>query len=138
MKELLTREMIAAIHQSDPLQALALLKEHEGIFYEPVAGIIFHAEALYAAIKNANVTIVRYLLSLPIHSDIAFFQFCGNTPVGLAVEENRPDLMPYLLQKTDKSFALHMAVKLDQLKAKALLMKCGTYSHKLLALLNLA
>lgn len=137
MVDLLFQAALAAIANPDSVDALQKLQEQGSLFLDSVQGIGFHAEALYAAIKKANTQAVEYLLSLPVHSDIAFFKFCGNTPIGLAIEENHLELVTALLQKSDKNFALLMAVKLGQIKVKELLIRQGCFKAKLLKLLGL-
>jgi hypothetical protein len=122
---------------SDTASALALLQDHQADFLDPIQGVYLHAQVLYYAIKNTNSEIIRYLLNLPVLSDIVFFKFCGHTPISLAVEEDRNELIPLLLTKTDKNFALHMAVKLNLFKTKNLLLKKCVFKQKLLRFLGL-
>ena len=138
MVNLLFQDVLATIANPDAADMLQRLQLQGGLFLDSIQGITLHAEALYAAIKKANTQAVEYLLSLPVHSDVAFFKFCGNTPIGLAVEENHPELLKTLLQKSDKNFALLMAAKLGQMKVKELLLRQGNFKAKLLKLLALS
>lgn len=131
-------EILASIVTADTPTALTLLQAYKAKFLEPIEGALMHAEMLYCAIKYTNQEVVKFLLELPVISDIAFFKFCGHTPVSYAVEENHPVLIPLLLAKTDKSFALHMAVKLNLFKTKALLLKKCVFKEKLLRFLGLS
>jgi len=137
MLDLLYQGLLTSISSSDTATALALLQEHRAEFLDPIEGICLHARALYYAIKSANREVIQYLLNLPVLSDIVFFKFCGHTPISLAVEEGREDLVPLLLAKTDKNFALHMAVKLKLFKTKRLLLKKCFFKEKLLRFLGL-
>ena len=132
----LFEEMMAAIGDPNPQVALDSLRAKDALFLDPIEGAYLHAEALYAAIQKHNLAAVRYLLNLAVRSDIAFFKFCGNTPLGLVVEENYRDLVTLILQKTDRNFAFHMSVKLGQEKVKRLLLKSGTVKEKLVKLLT--
>lgn len=122
---------------SDITQTLALLKEGQYIFSDPLCGMALHAEVVYSAIKQGKKEILKHLLNLPIISDINFFKFCGHTPLSLAIEEGKQDLIPLLLAKTDKNFALHMAVKLKQEKIKKLLLSNSVFKPKFLKFLGL-
>ncbi len=137
MYELIYQGVLTSILASDTNTALHLLQDHQANFFDPVDGVILHAEVLYCAMKNANKEIISYLLNLPILSDIAFFKFCGQTPISLAVEEDRSDLIPLLLSKTDKNFALHMAVQLNLPKTIQLLLSQCVFKQKLLKFLGL-
>jgi len=131
------REILCAIAAADTAVALSLLKTHKESFLEPIEGALRHAELLYCAIKYDDQSVVIFLLGLPVISDISFFRFCGHTPLSYAIEENHDSLLPILLAKTDKNFALHMAVKLNFLKTKTLLLKQCTFKAKLLHFLEL-
>jgi len=137
MIDLLLQGVAACITSADTTGALALLQEHQLTFSDPIEGVSFHAQALYYAIKNANTEVLGYLLSIPVLSDISFFKFCGHTPLSLAVEEGKTELVPLLLAKTNKDFALHMAVKLDLVKTKDFLLKKCVFKEKLLKFLSL-
>ena len=131
----LFEEMMAAIGDPNPEVALDSLKAKDALFLDPIEGAYLHAEALYAAIRRHNLAAVRHLLNLSVRSDIAFFKFCGNTPLGLVIEENYRDLVTLILHKTDRNFAFHMAVKLGQEKVKRLLLKNGAVKTRLIKLL---
>ena len=131
----LFEDMIAAIANPDPAVGIANLQAKDALFLDPIEGAYLHAEALYTAIRNKNVAAIRHLLNLSVRSDIAFFRFCGNTPLGLAIEENYRDIIPAIMQKTDRNFAFHMAVTLGQEKVKRLLLKSGAVKERLLKLL---
>ena len=131
----LFEEMMAAISDPNPQVGVASLQAKDALFLDPIEGAYLHAEALYAAIQKHNLAAVKHLLNLTVRSDIAFFKFCGNTPLGLVIEENHRDLVSTMLQKTDRNFAFHMAVKLGQEKVKRLLLKSGTVKARLIKLL---
>lgn len=118
--------------------ALELLQSAQFVLEGTVEGMELHAEVLYCAIKNANQEILQFLLNIPVLSDISFFKFCGHTPISLAVENGCQDLIPLLLAKTDKNFALHMAVKLKQEKTRKLLLSKCIFKTKLLQFLGIA
>ncbi|MBP9727605.1 MAG: hypothetical protein KBD83_09135 [Gammaproteobacteria bacterium] len=137
MLETVSREILRSIAAADTPAALSLLRTHKASFLELIEGALRHAELLYCAIKYDNQAVTRFLLELPVISDISFFRFCGHTPLSYAIEENHDALLPLLLAKTDKNFALHMAVKLNFLKTKTLLLKQCTFKAKLLHFLEL-
>ncbi|HXH55638.1 MAG TPA: ankyrin repeat domain-containing protein [Gammaproteobacteria bacterium] len=138
MLETVYREILCSIAAADTPAALALLHTHKASFLEPIEGTLKHAEFLYCAIQYNNQAVVRFLLDLPVISDISFFKFCGHTPLSYAIEQNHDALLPILLTKTDKNFALHMAVKLNLLKTKTFLLNQCTFKPKLLHLLELS
>lgn len=137
MLDLLYQGVLTSLLSSDTASALALLQDHRAAFLDPIEGVCLHAQVLYCAIKSANREVIKYLLDLPILSDIVFFKFCGHTPISLAVEGGQEELVALLLPKTDKNFALHMAVKLNLLKTKSLLLRKCVFSAKLLRFLGL-
>ena len=136
MINILLNEIVDSI-LSHNAESLSILRKNSSLFLDPVDGVNLHAEVLYCAIKNAEPKIVQYLCDLPVHSSISFFKFCGQTPLSLAVEEGRQDLIPILLKCTDKNFALHMAVNLHQDKVKALLLNQNSANQKLLRYLGI-
>lgn len=136
MIDLLAQSILASILTADNTATLVLLQDHQTMFVDPIEGVALHAKILYYAIKNANQDIIRYLLNLPVLSDIPFFRFCGHTPISLAVEEGHAELLPLLLAKTDKNFALHMAVKLNLPKTKSFLLSKCVFKEKLLQFLG--
>lgn len=138
MLEVISQEILNSIVAADTPVALALLQTHKAMFLEPIEGALMHAELLYSAIKHNNLEVVRSLLTLPVISDITFFKFCGHTPLSYAIEENHPALWSLLLAKTDKNFALHMAVKLKLAKTKAFLLNKCVFKEKLLGFLGLS
>ncbi len=137
MTDSLCQEILQAILTADTHMSLDLLRKGKSIFLDPVKGITFHAEALYCAIKKNNEAVIQFLSDLPVRSDIAFFKFCGNTPLGMAIEDDHLDLLPLLLKKTDKNFALHMAVKFNQSKSKQVLLQKYSFKKKFLGFLEL-
>ena len=137
MIETVSREILRFIVAADTAAALSLLQTHKGSFLEPIEGALKHAELLYFAIKYENQAVLKFLLALPVISDITFFRFCGHTPLSYAIEENHDALFSLLLAKTDKNFALHMAVKLNFFKTKSVLLKHCTFKAKLLHFLEL-
>ena len=114
--ELVAREIVNAILSADTARALSLIHDSQVAFSDP-GGVYLHAEALYGAIKKANIAVISALFAMPVHSDVAFFKFCGTTPLSAAIEGGHEALLPLLLRKTDQSFALHMAVKLKLQKS---------------------
>lgn len=136
MKHLLSQGVLASLQAADTQNGLQLLRESQLLFLEPIEGSKLHAESLYYAIKTNKQDIARFLLNLPVASDVAFFKFCGQTPLSLAIEENHIDLLPILLTKTDKNFALHMAVKLNLAKTKTLLLTRCAFKARLLQFLG--
>jgi hypothetical protein len=137
MIDLIPREILSAIVAADTPAALALLQSYKATFLEPIEGALIHAEMLYCAIKHTNQEVVRFLLEIPIISDISFFKFCGQTPISYAIEGNHDALLPMLLAKTDKNFALHVAVKFNFLKTKTFLLTKCVFKEKLLHFLGL-
>lgn len=95
------------------------------------------AKALYTAIKNDNVDILRSLLEHDGISDFHFFHYCGETPISMALSENKQDLLPVLLNKTNKHFALHIAVKLKKEQVIRYLLSHCQFSSKFLHFLGL-
>ena len=138
MLETVYREILCSIAAGDTPAALALLQANKASFLEPIEGVLKHAELLYCAIKYNNQAVVRFLLDLPVISDISFFRFCGHTPLSYAIEDNHEALLPILLAKTDKNFALHMSVKLNLFKTKTYLLKKSVFKEKLLHFLELS
>lgn len=141
MIEVLSQGIISAIVSADTVTAIALLKEHQSWFTDPIQGIWLHSQALYYAIKHSNkhsnIEVLKALLSLPVTSDVPFFKFCGYTPISLAIEEGHNEILPLLLIKTDKNFALHMAVKLNLTKTKDYLLSKCVFKDKLLKFLGI-
>lgn len=97
----------------------------------------FVEAALYRSIKLDNFDMLRVLLSQGEASDIHFFQYCGDTPIGLAVSEGKEHLLPLLLAKTDKCFALHAAVQLKQVAVLKYLREHCHYRERFLHFLGL-
>lgn len=137
LESLMCQGVLTSLLVSDPATALSLLHDYQADFLDPVEGVCLHAQVLYCAMKNANKEVMQYLLNLPILSDIAFFKFCGQTPISLAIEEGHEEWMPLLLAKTDKNFALHMAVQLKSNKTVQLLLGKCFFKQKLLKFLGL-
>lgn len=94
-------------------------------------------EVLYRAIKTDNLDTLKALLAQGELSDIHFFQYCGDTPLGLAVAEGKEQLVPLLFPSTDKCFALHAAVKLKQEGVVRYLREHCSYQDKFLHFLGL-
>ena len=134
---LLAGEIVSAVLSADTLKALALIQDYQDIFSDPVQGLAVHAEILYGAIKKANTAVVEALLALPVHSDLSFFKFCGTTPLSAAIESGHEELFPVLLSRTDKYFALHMALKFNVAKTLNFLLDTCFFSQKFLRLLGL-
>jgi len=137
MLDVILQGVFASILSADTASALALLREHQANLLDPVEGVGLYSQILYCAIKHTNLEVMKYLLNLPVISDIPFYQFCGHTPLSLAVEEGHTALIPMLLAKTDKNFALHMAVKLNLIKTKTLLLSKYVFKEKLMRYLDL-
>lgn len=138
MLDIIFREILSAITAVDTATAVSCLQAHKSLFLEPIEGALRHAELLYRAIQCNNQAVVKFLLELPVVSDISFFRFCGHTPLSYAIEEHHETLLPLLLAKTDKNFALHMAVKFNLLKTKAFLLSRCVFKEKLLRFLGLS
>jgi hypothetical protein len=94
-------------------------------------------EWLYRAIKGDRLDILQMILARGEVSDIQFYCYCGDTPLGLAVAEGREDLLPSLLPKADKCFALHTAVQLKQERVVKYLRSNYPYKQKFLSFLGL-
>lgn len=137
MLELLYQGILTSILTSDTATTVALLEEHKSVFLDPIEGVNLHAQVLYCAMKHTNLEVIRYLLNLLIPSDVAFFKFCGHTPISMAVEEGRNELLPFLIARTDKNFALHMAVKLNLKKTINFLLGKCVFKQKLLSFLGI-
>lgn len=138
MIELFQQGMLSSIlATNNTAAALELLQNGQYAFNDPIEGVTLHAQFLYSAIKHANKEVLQFLLALPVISDINFFKYCGYTPIGLAVEEGKKDLVPLLLTKTDKNFALHMAVKLHHENTKKVLLASCVFKEKFLQFLGL-
>jgi hypothetical protein len=95
------------------------------------------AESLYRAIKSDRLDFVEALIPENVVSDIEFFQYCGETPVGLAIREGRERLLPILLAKADKYFALDAAVRLNQVPVIQYLRSKCPYPQRFLGFLGL-
>lgn len=134
--ELLSREILSAILAADTYKALALIQDYQVIFSDPVNGLCIHAEALHSAIKKANIAVMQALLALPLNSDLNFFKFCGTTPISAAVEGGHEKLLPLLLAKTDKHFALYIASKLKLRKSLSFLLQHGFFKEVFLKMLK--
>lgn len=137
MFKVLYQAIIAAILSADTSTALSLLQDGREALMEPLEGPIFHAEVLYYAIKKANKDVLQHLLNLCVGSDVSFYQYCGQTPLSLVVEEGWNEMIPSVLAKTDKNFALLMAVKLHNNKIVDLLMSKCTFKERFLRYLGL-
>jgi hypothetical protein len=137
MIELLIPGVLSVLTANNTPAVLQLLQEGQVAFNHPIEGAALHAEMLYSCIKNANQEVLKSLLNLKVLSDIVFFKFCGHTPISLALENGNIDLLPLLLTKTDKNFALHMAVKLKQEKTLKYLLTTCIFKERLLKFLGL-
>lgn len=137
MSELLYQSLVTSLLASDTGAALDLLRENQSLFLDPIEGVLLHARVLYCAIKQANQEVIRFLLGLPVLSDIVFFKFCGHTPLSFAIENNNTVVLPLLLQKIDKNFALHMAIKVNLPKTRDFLLSHCLFKAKLLQFLGL-
>lgn len=138
MIDLLIPGILSVLSANNTPAALELLQEGQMAFNNPIQGAALHAEMLYSCIKNANLEVLKSLLNLRVLSDIYFLKFCGHTPISLALEEGKVDLLPLLLAKTDKNFALHMAVKLKQEKTLKYLLATCIFKERLLKFLGLS
>jgi len=133
----LRQEILKSILHADSSTTLSLLKEAKGLFLEPVKGTPFHAKAMYYSIKKANKEVLNWLTHLPVKSDISFFKLCGNTPIGVAIEDGHQELLGMLITRTDKNFALHMAVKLKFSKTIQVLLAECSFKDRFLNFLQL-
>lgn len=131
------QEILKSILHADPATTLSLLEEAKALFLEPVKGIPFHAKAMYYSIKQANKDVLNWLTQLPVQSDISFFKLCGNTPIGVAIEDGHQELLGILVTRTDKNFALHMAVKLKFSKTIQVLLAECSFKDRFLNFLKL-
>ena len=138
MIDLLYQSIVTSLIASDTSSALTLLQDNQNLFLDPIEGASLHAQALYSAIKSTNVAVLKALLKVPVLSDIAFYKFCGHSPLSFAIEEGKTELVPILLSTTDKNFALHLAVKLNLEKTKDFLLKSCIFSQRLLKFLGLS
>ena len=111
MKDLPSKCLISAILADDTESACSLLNSHPLLFNDPIKGSTLQAEALYCAIKRGNNPIIKSILNFNLSCDVAFFNFCGETPLGLALRGGLTDILPFLLLRTDKNFALYVASK---------------------------
>lgn len=137
--KLFCQGVLGALMAADTPTALSLLSDQQGIFLDPLEGATLHAEFLYCAIKQANIDVTRYLLNLCIPSDVSFYHHCGTTPLGLALEQGGlEEVIPLMLEKTDKNFALYTAVQLHNNRLKDLLLKTCSFKDKFLKYLKLA
>lgn len=95
-------------------------------------------EWLYRAIKSDRHDMLTMVLARNEVSDIQFYNYCGNTPIGLAISEGKENLLTTLWPKADKSFALHTAVQLKQENVIKYLQSNHLYKPKFLGFLGLA
>lgn len=143
MFRLLYQTIISAILAADTTTALSLLQDNHNLLLDPLEGPLIHAEMLYYAIKKANIQVIRYLLSLCVGSDVPFYNFCGHTPLSLVMEQDLQgikelkDMVPEIIAKTDKNFALCMAVQFHDTKITNLLLKTCVFKDRLLKYLGL-
>lgn len=136
--KLLCQGVLGALMVADTPSALALLNDSQGALLDPLEGPALHAELLYYSIKHANKDVIMHLVGLCIPSDVSFFNYCGFTPAGLAMEEGLDEMVPLILEKTDKQFALYTAVQLKNVKLRDLLLKTCVFKDRLLRYLGLA
>ena len=129
--------LVAGLLQQDTEQVLQILEDNQGCLQEPLEGPSIHAKILYYALKQANQLVIHYLINLGIHSDLCFYHYCGDTPLGLAFALGLKELLPSLLLKTDKSFALLTAVKLKNKALTQYLLGHSRFSQRLLSYLGL-
>lgn len=94
-------------------------------------------EWLYRAIKTDRLDILKMVLDKNEISDIQFYCYCGDTPIGLALAEGKEDLLTTLLPRADKCFALHTAVQLKQEAVVKYLRSNHPYKQKFLSFLGL-
>lgn len=137
MIEILYQAFQTAIMAADTGAALSLLQEHKSELLLPIEGCVLHAKLLYCTLKHPDPKILDFLLKLPVFSDISFFQYCGHTPLSLALEEGHPELASLLATKIDKKFALQMATNLKMKKTTQFLLNHFTYTERFLKMLGL-
>lgn len=139
MKKLFTQSVIAALLASDTSAAISLLEDNRATLQDPFAGANLMAEFLYYSIKKANSKVIQFLLKCGdgMGLDVPLFNFCGNTAIGLALEEGHRELLSCLLPRTDKHFALMMAVKLHHKSTIDFLLKNCAFKDKFLTFLGL-
>ncbi len=129
--------ILAAILASDTANALSILQDSQSFLLDPLEGPLLHAEVLYYAIKKSNIDVIKYLLKLNVCSDLSFYHYCGHTPLSLAMEENIKEVVPDIIGKTDKNFALAMAVQQRDNKLVDLLLNKCQYKERFLRYLGL-
>lgn len=137
MFDQLFQGFVAAILAADTATAISVLHDNHALFMDPLQGGLFHAKALYYAIKKANLEIIKQLLHLNVHSDVYFYNFCGESPISLVLSEGLKEVIPEILSKTDKSFALALAVKLHDNKAIDYLLSHCAFKDRFLNYLGL-
>lgn len=139
MIKMFTQGVIAALMAADTNTALALLQDQQATLLDPLAGAPIQAEFLYYAIKKTNTDVIKFLLHFCKGNgvDVAFFNFCGNTPIGLALDEGYKEAIPSLLLNVDKNFALMMAIKLNHTSLVELLLKTFPFKAKFLQFLGI-
>lgn len=139
MIKLFAQSVIAALLASDTPKAITLLQDNQTMLQDPLAGANLLAEFLYFSIKKANAKVIQVLLNSAqgIGIDVPFFNYCGNTAIGLALEEGYQEVLPSLLSRTDRQFALMMAVKLHHASTIEFLLKNFAFKEKFLKFLGL-
>src|SRR5437868_4023321 len=105
--------------------------------FVPIVPQESQAELLYRAIKSDQLDIMKSLLEQTDSLDIEFYEYCGDTPISLALTEGKSDLLPFLMKKTDKNFALHTAVHCKQAFIIRYLLQNCAYKEKFLRFLGL-
>lgn len=137
MIDVLYQAFQAALMTADTGTALSLLQEHRSDFLEPFEGCLLHAKIMYFTLKHPNPDILAFLLNLHVFSDISFFKYCGQTPLSFAIENGHPEIAALLAMKTDKNFALQMAVKFKMEKTINFLLSHCVFKERFLKMLGL-
>lgn len=138
MIKLFYQGVIAALMVADTSAALSLLQDNQTAFLAPLAGARLEAQILYCAIKKSNLEVIKRLLSLgPQGIDVPFYNYCGDIPLSLALKEGLNEVIPTLLSKTDKNFALQMAVTQKNSSLINLLRRSFPYKAQFLRYLGL-
>lgn len=130
--------VVKAITRTDAVAALKLLNENKRVLQsnsEEVSN--FRASVLYHAIQCSCTGLIAFTLNLAPAPDINFYRLYGYTPISLAIEKNSKQALPLLYAKSDKTFALHAAVKSKQKQTVAALLGQFHFSHRILAHLGL-
>jgi len=131
-------EAFCAMARSDSEAALSLLQDHKNdLKAEDEEGVQLRANLLHQAIHYSCYPLIAFTLGLASPPDISFYRLYGNTPIALALEKNDSKMIDIIRAKSDKSFALHAAVKSKQKNLVSALLGQFSFSDRLLKYLGL-